>query len=213
MGSTANLSPRLLAFSDQEHHSGSVGALCDLCVEALPGQVVIVLRDRGLSARRRLAMGEELLVAARRGGQMLVVSDRADLARALGADGLHLPAVGFSPTDADSAWNGPSQWLSRAGHGLERLGDAELAVLSAVIVSPVWEPRKGRSALGESGLRQRVHDVKGRGPHLAIYALGGVSAENAAKSFECGADGVAAMGALTDVRQRARLLSALEICR
>ncbi len=172
-----------------------------------------MLRDRGLSARRRLALGEELRVAARDGGQLLVVSDRADLARALGADGLHLPAAGFSPSDATRYWYGPSQWLSRAGHGLEQLNAADLAALSAVVVSPVWEPRKGRPRLGESGLRQWVHDVRGRAPHLAIYALGGVCAENASKSFECGADGVAAMGALMDARERSRLLSALEIRR
>src|SRR5690606_33443052 len=116
-----------------------------------------------------------------------------------------------SPEHARATLADQSEWLSRAGHGLDALADVELRALTAVVVSPVWEERKGRAALGAAGLQERVHTLKARAPELLVYALGGVSAENANESLSCGADGVAAMGVVTDARERTRLLSALEI--
>lgn len=205
--------PRLLAFSDQLHHSDSVSALADLCLEAKPGEVVVVLRDRELEARERFLMGERLLSAAERGGQMLVVADRADMARALGAGGLHLPAAGFSPKDARAALSRPSLWLSRSSHGLDELSDDQLAQLTAAVISPVWEARKGRAPLGAEGLRLRIESFRARAPQLLVYALGGISHANAPASLQSGADGVAVMGVLTDAPARRRLLSALDILR
>lgn len=205
--------PRLLAFTDQVNQADSVAILRDLCGEVAPGELVVVLRDRELSARRRQEMGEALFEATRSEGQLLVVSDRVDLARVLKAEGIHLPAAGMAPIEARQALASKNIWLSRAGHGADELSVMELAQLTAVVVSPVWQLRKGRAALGAVGLRKRVSDLKSRAPQLGIYALGGISSKNARESLECGADGVAAMGVLASAPERKRLLEALDIRR
>ena len=76
------------------------GDLADFADAALAGGVdIIQLRDKGspgeqrfgpLEARAELAALEVLADAARRHGALLAVNDRADIARAAGADVLHL---------------------------------------------------------------------------------------------------------------------------
>ena len=91
------LTARLYLCTDARRERGDLAEFADA---ALAGGVdIIQLRDKGspgeqrfgpLEARQELAALETLADAARRHGALFAVNDRADIARAAGADVLHL---------------------------------------------------------------------------------------------------------------------------
>lgn len=176
---------------------------------AAPRTVMVQLRDKELPVRRRMAFGARLLQRCRRFEQWFIVNDRMDVAVLLGADGVHL---GESAVEAEDARRllGDGAWISRACHdpaAVARPG------VDAVLLSPIVEPRKGRSALGIDALRVArglLTSLDERGIP-ALYALGGVRAESAAACLAAGADGVAVIGAGLRVEGAGRLLEALGI--
>ena len=102
--------------------------------------------------------------------------------------------------------------ISRAWHAATLDGAAateELADVDALLVSPLFEPRKGRPALGLGALGVLGEQLRARNRACPLYALGGVSAENAASCLGAGAAGVAAIGAALAPDPRP-LLNALE---
>jgi thiamine-phosphate pyrophosphorylase len=203
-----SLRPRLFAFTDQQRYSDCLLQAEILCEQAQPQTVAVILRDRELPVRNRLLAAERLRRVTLQNQQYLFVSDRFDLARIVAADGVHLPTSGFSPRVCREIWGGA---ISRAGHMLEDLSGEDWAALDMLLVSPVAEARKGRPALGESGLMRVLQGVRQRNERVGIYALSGVTAVHAASLIRSGASGVAAVGAAWDQEQRGALLAALGI--
>jgi thiamine-phosphate pyrophosphorylase len=186
MADAALIAPRLIVFSDTTRAEPALflTRYAALARRALPGSVLFTLRDYGLSLAARLALGEQLAVLASQTEQRFGVADRADLARALGCTGFHVPGAGLSARDARQ-YLGPRVFLSKGSHEPAREPEPEL---DALLVSPIFEARKGRPALG-LGVFERVRG----GP--ARYALGGVDAQHAADCLAAGAAGVAVIGA------------------
>jgi thiamine-phosphate pyrophosphorylase len=201
------VTPRLIVVSDFSHRdeAESLERMTLVCELARPGAVMLQLRDHELSARRRLELGRELCSRAHAAGQLMVVNDRIDLALVLGADGAHLGERSVTVADARRLL-GDDAFVSRAAHGLDAVGSRGE---SAVVLSPIVEDRHGRAALGIGALSGARALVRG----ATLFALGGVSAENARALRAAGADGVAVMGALLDVADPGPLVAALEIGR
>ena len=68
-----------------------VGLACD------GGARWFQLREKNVAVRELLALAEELKEVTAARGARLIINDRADVALAVGADGLHLPASGLPP--------------------------------------------------------------------------------------------------------------------
>ena len=173
---------------------------------ARPESVVVQLRDLELETRARMALGERLVALCRRYGQWFVVNDRVDLALLLGADGVHLGERSVSPAEVRAML--PGAFVSHACHDLDGVvRDGS----DAAVLSPIGAPRKGRPALGVEVLGRARALGDAHEPRLAVYALGGVDASNAAACIEKGATGVAVIGAALDGRDPLPLVRALRI--
>src|SRR5258706_9169621 len=94
--------PRLLAFTDAAVASGAVleERLARLLASCRPGMVVVVLRDKQMPVRERLALGHRLRSIVEPHGQELAVADRLDLAVLVGASGAHLGESSIETRDA-----------------------------------------------------------------------------------------------------------------
>jgi len=169
------------------------------------GSVLFCLRDYELSARARWELAHELAVLAAGSEQSFGVADRADLARALDCRAFHLPERGLSAADA-RRYLGPRVFLSQACHDPSNSVAPEL---DARLLSPIFEARKGRPALGLAALERAQESSTGR---PALFALGGVAASNAAACIAAHAAGVAVIGAAL-VPDPAPLLEGLGILR
>jgi thiamine-phosphate pyrophosphorylase len=201
--------PRLIAFTDLGVAPAStlVERAERPASRALPSSMLFVLRDKERSAKVRLELGRLLAAVARRTEQLFGVADRVDLALLLGADALHLGEGGVDTRDARRLLGG-SAFVTRSVHVPE---EAALVDADGVVFSPVIEARKGRAAWGLGGLARAREKLTSRG--TALYALGGVRAENAAACVASGATGVAVIGALFGDEDATALLDALGILR
>jgi len=148
------------------------------------GVDAVQLRDRAASARTLLAAGTALRAWTRAHGAALLVNDRIDVARTLGADGVHLPAASF-PLDVARRLLGPEPLIGRSTHAA---AEAEAAAgADYVILGPIFDTPSKR-AYGPP-LGPAVLAAAGAAP--PVVAIGGVTAANAAALVRAGAHGVA----------------------
>jgi thiamine-phosphate pyrophosphorylase len=206
---------RLIVITDTDRAPVEVwlGQLARLSEAARPGTLQVQLRDRQLPIRERLGFGLELRQLTRRHGQRLMVNDRLDLAVLVEADGVHLAHASVEPADARAfgARHGLRWCISAACHEPEALAEA---AADALLLSPVAQARKGRPALGIGGLTRALLARRQRSAPLGacgVYALGGVTRQNARALLDAGADGVALIGDALDRAGPSELLCALGI--
>ena len=167
-------------------------------VAAVPSGAVLVLeRERrpglgGPDDLQRLQRLRELRRVTARHGAPLVVSSRADLATAVGAEGVQLPELGVAPTDVRRAFG--SLAIGRSCHDRQGLIAAQEAGADWALLAPVWTPlSKAASSppLGVEGFEAAI-----RGLALPIFALGGVRGDRVDGVMAAGAAGVACIGAI-----------------
>ncbi len=129
-------------------------------------------------------------VTAAAGVRLLIGLDVA-LAAEVGADGVHLPERALGQVEALTASH-PGWLVTGAVHGTE--GIARGGDLHALVLSPVF-PAGGasaaRPALGPAGFRALASSAK-----QPVYALGGITAENAPALIGSGACGLAGVEAI-----------------
>ena len=210
---------RLYLCTDARRERGDLAEFADA---ALSGGVdIIQLRDKGspgeqrfgpLEARAELAALEILADATRRHGALLAVNDRADIARAAGADILHLGQDDL-PLEAARDIVGPDTAIGRSTH---ETGEAARALMEDVdyfCVGPCWPtPTKpGRPAPG----LDLVRSVAGMRCDKPWVAIGGIDEPRLTEGLAAGARRIVVVRAITAAADPAaaagRLSSALAL--
>lgn len=156
-----------------------------------PGRVAVQLREKDLGGRDLLALARALAAVCHARGQLLLVNDRADVAVAAGADGVHLPAAGIPAAEARRLL-GPDALVGVSCHSLEdvrraREGGAGYATFGPIHDTPSKRPYG--PPLGVEALRAAA------ALGLPLVALGGMDALRAPEAFAAGAAGVAVIRA------------------
>ncbi|MDA8018028.1 MAG: thiamine phosphate synthase [Thermoanaerobaculia bacterium] len=140
----------------------------------------------------------------------VLVNGRADIARAAGADGVHLPARGV-PTHAIRA-RFPELLVGRSTHCDREISTAARDGADYVTFSPIL-PTLSKARYGPpqglTGLRSAV----GCAGDLPVVALGGLDAKDVADCVETGARGVAGIRVFQDRTTRRCLVQAWEEAR
>jgi len=181
-----------------------------------PGRLLVQLRDKASEAGVVHAAARVLRDVTRRERAMLVVNDRASIAHDVGADGLHLPSQATplaSRIAAARALLGEDAWVTTAAHDDDDVRAALAGGATAVLVSPIFAtPGKG-SARGVTALAsaRAIVDAARRPLPLLVYALGGITRQNADSCAEAGADGVAAIRSLYDATDPGVIATALAL--
>ncbi len=195
---------RLYLCTDARRERGDLAQFADA---ALAGGVdIIQLRDKGsageqrfgpLEARDELAACEILADAARRHGALFAVNDRADIARAAGADVLHL-GQGDLPPGAAREIVGPEVVIGLSSHDADQAAAASSPDPGApdyFCVGPCWPtPTKpGRTAPG----LQLVRAAAKIGTDKPWFAIGGIDAQRLPDVLEAGARRIVVVRAIT----------------
>ena len=182
------------SFSGEEHTRRR--CLLDKITEAATyGIDYIQLREKDLSARELEELAREamnIVLQIRMKNQSLrtalLINSRADVAFAVGADGVHLRASDLSPEEARRAWSSREDPLVAVScHTLQDVARAEATHASFAVFAPVFEKRDthGITAVGLKALREACQ------AEIPVFALGGVMLENAKSCLEAGAAGIA----------------------
>jgi thiamine-phosphate pyrophosphorylase len=196
---------RLYLCTDARRERGDLAQFADA---ALAGGVDIVqLRDKGsvgeqrfgpLEARDELAACEILAEAARRHGALFAVNDRADIARAAGADVLHL-GQGDLPLAVAREIVGPETLLGLSTHDRDQTAAAATGNGDYFCVGPCW-PTPTKPDRPAPGL-QLVRVAAALDAELAgdkpWFALGGIDARRLPEVLDAGARRIVVVRAIT----------------
>ncbi|MBA0046204.1 thiamine phosphate synthase [Mycobacterium sp. NPDC050853] len=196
------------------------GDLAEFVDAALAGGVDIVqLRDKGSAGEQqygRLEPSEELDclavlgAAAARHGALFAVNDRADIARAAGADILHLGQDDL-PLSVAREIVGPDVLIGRSTHDAEQAAVAARdSAVDYFCCGPCWPtPTKpGRTAPG-LGLVRYAADL---GTSKPWFAIGGIDETRVSEVVAAGSSRVVVVRAITaadDPREAAASLHGL----
>ena len=150
------------------------------------GLPAVQLRDRDLPGRPLLVLAERLRAATARTGALLFVNDRADVALAVGADGVHLGG-GSVPAAVARRLLGAGALIGVSTHAPGEVpADADLAFFG-----PVWATPSKTGAQGAARLAQAV-----RAAPVPVLAIGGVTAARVPELRAAGAAGAAVIRAI-----------------
>jgi thiamine-phosphate pyrophosphorylase len=154
----------------------------------LPTGAAVVFRHFGRPDARETAIRLREVTAAR--GVRLLIGLDAELAEAVGADGLHLPERALDQARALSDVH--PEWLIT---GAAHVGSAPDAPhLHARVLSPVFPAGGASSATPPLGLT--TFSALAQSAGSPVYALGGVDVKNARSLIGSGACGVAGVSAI-----------------
>ena len=176
--------PRVLADPDLGRKAAAIAALG-------PGSA-IHLRVRGATMPALAEIGRRLGALTRPAESAFVVNGRADLARALGAQGVQLGEDDLSVAAARTVLG--AGWVGRSVHSVDGARRAFDEGADYVILGSIFPTAShpDQAPLGLGAVERTA--ALGR----PVIAIGGVTAERAAECRRAGAWGVAAIRALWD---------------
>ena len=168
--------------------------LLDVIEAALRGGIKAVqLREKDLPADQLLPLASELRNLTRRYGARLLVNDQADVALAVGADGVHLG--GHSrPTEEVRRQVGKEMLIGVSTHSREDIRAAFEQGADFVTFGPVYAtPSKAAygAPLGLNTLAEACLESP-----LPVFALGGITPARTAAVRTAGAHGIALISAI-----------------
>lgn len=145
------------------------------------------------------------LAAALGDPKRLIVNDRVDVARALGAFGAHLPAHGLPPSAARRVLRS-EQAVGVSVHSAEEAEAAEAQGADYVLFGHVFATgsKPGLPPRGLEALRDVVERVT-----IPVIAIGGITVENVGAVLETGCAGIAVMSTVWSADRPAAVVSAL----
>lgn len=193
--------PRLYAIVD----AAQVTSPGDVAASLLSAGVrLIQYRHKRASSRELYAASIELAESARRGGGTFIVNDRADIAWAAGADGVHLGQEDLPPALARRMLP-PGKIIGLSTHSIAQVAAADREPVDYIAFGPIFataSKEKPDPVVGLAGLAEARSATR-----KPLVAIGGITAENAPAVIDAGADCVALIRALLgapDVAARAR---------
>jgi 8-oxo-dGTP diphosphatase len=155
--------------------------------EALIGGLrLIQVRDKGWPQAQRLWFAETVCQLARSHGALVVINDDEEIARCVGADGLHLSAARLANLNErpDFTWVGASCHTAAEITKAGELG-LDYALLGPVLPTPTHPETNG---IGWDEFARLL-----AGNTLPVFALGGMQREMLPMAQDCGAHGIALM--------------------
>ena len=119
----------------------------------------------------------------------LLVNDRADIALAAGADGVHLTARSL-PADVVRKICGLDFLIGVSTHSLAEARAAHTAGADFVVFGPIFDTESKR-AFGEPQGLDKLREVTSELVAFPVIAIGGITNENLAACVSAGASGIA----------------------
>jgi thiamine-phosphate pyrophosphorylase len=195
--------PRLYAIIDPAQ-AGGRSSLEVAAALLAAGVRLIQYRDKQVSSRELYASAQEVAECVHPAGGIFIVNDRADIARAVDADGVHVGQDDL-PVESARALLGPGKLVGYSTHVLEQVREADASSADYIAFGPIFPTASKANpdrVVGLSGLREARKATR-----KPLVAIGGITLETARAVIEAGADSVAVISALvgaSDIRARAQ---------
>ncbi len=167
--------------------AGGFGPLLEIIRDQMHlGVDYIQIREKDLAARALFEFSLAVLEARARihtrQPTKILLNSRADVAIAIGADGVHLPSDAPKQTL-------PGLIVARSCHTIEEVGSAKADFL---VFGPVFQGHHQKPGIGLDELKAACQMGK------PVFALGGVGWDNAQQCMAAGAEGIAGIRLFQD---------------
>ena len=162
--------------------------------EALKGGVKAVqLREKDLASRDLYAAAYDMRTLTARYGARLFINDRADIARAVDADGVHLGDSSI-PVHKAQEIIGKKRLIGVSCHSTANAVSAQENGADFITFGPVFHT-PSKAAYGDPVGVDKLRDTAGL-LQIPVFALGGINRGNAPQVIEAGARGIALISAV-----------------
>jgi thiamine-phosphate pyrophosphorylase len=194
--------PRLYAIIDPAQGGGRSPVEVAAALLAA-GVRLIQLRDKRASSGELYASAQQVAECVHKAGGIFIVNDRADVACAVDADGVHVGQDDL-PVESARALVGPGKLIGYSTHVLEQVREADRSTADYIAFGPIFPTASKENpdaVVGLEGLRE-ARKATGK----PLVAIGGITLENARAVIEAGADSVAVIRGLAgapDITRRA----------
>ena len=162
---------------------------------AVQGLDYLLIREKDLAAGELVGLCRMVVKAVRAANRhtKILVAGRADVALAVGANGVHLGAAPGELTPAQVRVVMPGAFVSVSCHELEEVERARTLEASLILFAPVFAKTvAGQQVVAGVGLEALRQACRLAGD-VPVFALGGVTETNAEQCILAGAAGVAAI--------------------
>lgn len=156
------------------------------------GIKAVQLREKDLGGRALFALAGELREITRKWEAKLFINDRADVALAVGADGVHCRETGMSPARIKNLQS--SLIVGSSVHSIGASRRAEKEGADFLLFGPVFytaSKAKYGAPQGIGALQEVVESVA-----VPVFAVGGITPERAPECRSAGAYGVAGISSI-----------------
>ena len=181
----------LCLVTDRSVVTGGLEEAVEECLAA--GLGAVQLREKDLGARELLGMARTLRESTASHGARLFVNDRADVALAVGADGVHRTGASL-PVSSLRAISPPGFLIGASVHSLADASAAEAEGADFLFFGPVYDTPSKRRYGPPQGLA--ILERVAAAVRLPVFAIGGVTPARVGELRRSGAFGVAAIGAV-----------------
>ncbi|HEV8428175.1 MAG TPA: thiamine phosphate synthase [Pyrinomonadaceae bacterium] len=152
------------------------------------------IREKLLSARVLYELVRRAVSITRSSKTRLLLNDRSDVARAAGADGVHLTAYSLRARVVRKTF-GSEFLIGVSTHSLAEARAAQAAGADFVVFGPVFETESKRAFGPPQGV-DKLGEVTRELGEFPVLAIGGITLENVAECFEVGSVGIAGISLL-----------------
>ena len=160
------------------------------------------IREKSLRARVLYELVARAAEITRGGKTRLLVNDRSDIARAAGADGVHLTTQSL-PAEVVRNIFGAEFLIGVSTHSLDEARAARAAGADFVVFGPVFETESKRAYGKPQGLDKLAEVARALG-EFPVVAIGGITLDNVDECLQAGARGIAAIRLLNDTENLTR---------
>jgi thiamine-phosphate pyrophosphorylase len=159
----------------------------------------VQLREKDAAAREFYADALKAVDYARSRDAVVIINDRADIALAVSAAGLHLGQHDMPARDARAVLGGGAV-VGLSTHSLEQAIEAAKMPVNYIAIGPIFPTRTKADPDATVGLAA-LREVRRAIGTLSLVAIGGITLEHAPSVLEAGADSVAVISDLIGTSQ------------
>jgi thiamine-phosphate pyrophosphorylase len=152
------------------------------------GVKLVQLRAKELSSGDFFALAQEARQLTREAGATFIVNDRADIALACHADGVHLGQDDL-PLHAARKILGPENIIGISTHDLPQAREAESNGANYIGFGPIFGSTTKDTGYSPRGL-EMLREIR-KAVKIPVVAIGGITESNVAKVWQAGADAAA----------------------
>jgi thiamine-phosphate pyrophosphorylase len=200
--------PALNAIVDADAATRAGWNAVDLAAAYLRGGArFLQIRAKHASGSAFLDLASRVVPLAHAAGALVIVNDRADIARLAGADGVHVGQDDLSPADVRQVV-GSDAIVGLSTHSVAQLDAVVRQPVNYVAIGPVFGTTTKATGYDAVGLDMvRAAAARVQAADLPLVAIGGITLSTAVSVLDAGAASVAVIGDLLasgDPEERAR---------